>query len=224
MAFRSPVIRGRPLRASAVVHRCLPAYASQFASWRAGGRRRPLSANEPGEVKLSGELRWGTIHATTRRPMDRRSERAESAWCRGSGRSARIARARGSRPIAARSKQVIDLSKRYHVMSRYTSLLVLENDQMFAEFGIKRTQRPPRRPRQSDVSAPAPAARAGRPHVGPPRACEPVLPSAPRHQRGRGAGQAAASLRPARRHGSRRAPRCRAAPRSAPRRRAPAMP
>jgi hypothetical protein len=38
-------------------------------------------------------------------------------------------------------KQVIDLSHRFHVMSRYTSLLVLENERMFAEFGIERTTR-----------------------------------------------------------------------------------
>jgi Ca-activated chloride channel family protein len=40
---------------------------------------------------------------------------------------------------AATVRQVVDMSKRYHVMSRYTSLLVLENDQMFAEYGIKRS-------------------------------------------------------------------------------------
>src|SRR5262249_5514870 len=37
--------------------------------------------------------------------------------------------------------EVVALSKRYHVMSRYASLLVLENDQMFAELGVKRTTR-----------------------------------------------------------------------------------
>ena len=37
---------------------------------------------------------------------------------------------------------VVELSKRYHVMSRYTSLLVLENDQMFAEFGVQRSAPP----------------------------------------------------------------------------------
>lgn len=41
----------------------------------------------------------------------------------------------------ARVKESIEISKRFHVMSRYTSLLVLENDLMFAEFGIKRTTR-----------------------------------------------------------------------------------
>lgn len=36
--------------------------------------------------------------------------------------------------------EVVDLSKRFRVMSRETSWLVLENEQMFAEFGITRTR------------------------------------------------------------------------------------
>ncbi|MEJ7730930.1 MAG: AgmX/PglI C-terminal domain-containing protein [Polyangiaceae bacterium] len=37
--------------------------------------------------------------------------------------------------------EVVALSTRYHVMSRHTSLLVLENERMFAQFGIERTAR-----------------------------------------------------------------------------------
>ena len=37
------------------------------------------------------------------------------------------------------AKEIIDLSKRFRVMSRETSWLVLESQQMFAEFGIKRS-------------------------------------------------------------------------------------
>lgn len=36
-------------------------------------------------------------------------------------------------------QEAIALSRQFHVLSRYTSLLVLENDRMFAEFGILRT-------------------------------------------------------------------------------------
>lgn len=39
------------------------------------------------------------------------------------------------------SAEAIALSRQHHVLSRHTSLLVLENDRMFAEFGIQRTQR-----------------------------------------------------------------------------------
>jgi hypothetical protein len=35
--------------------------------------------------------------------------------------------------------EIVSLSRRHHVLSRFTSLLVLENDRMFAEFGIART-------------------------------------------------------------------------------------
>lgn len=38
-------------------------------------------------------------------------------------------------------KETVDLSKRFHVMSRHTSFLVLESEKMFAEFGVERTTR-----------------------------------------------------------------------------------
>ncbi|MBN2192015.1 MAG: AgmX/PglI C-terminal domain-containing protein [Polyangiaceae bacterium] len=37
-------------------------------------------------------------------------------------------------------EQIVRLSRRHHVLSRQTSLLVLENARMFAEFGVRRTQ------------------------------------------------------------------------------------
>jgi hypothetical protein len=39
-------------------------------------------------------------------------------------------------------KESIDLSKRFHILSRLTSMLVLENDAMFAGYGVKRTVAP----------------------------------------------------------------------------------
>ncbi len=42
--------------------------------------------------------------------------------------------------------EVLELSKRFRVMSRRTSWLVLENEQMFAEFGIPRTAAPGAQP------------------------------------------------------------------------------
>jgi Ca-activated chloride channel family protein len=38
-------------------------------------------------------------------------------------------------------RRVVELSKEHHVMSRHTALLVLENERMFREFGVQRTQR-----------------------------------------------------------------------------------
>ncbi len=37
-------------------------------------------------------------------------------------------------------REIVRLSRHYHVMSRHTAMLVLENERMFAEFGIERTQ------------------------------------------------------------------------------------
>ncbi len=41
---------------------------------------------------------------------------------------------------AAATAETVALSRQHHVLSRRTSLLVLENDRMFAEFGIQRSQ------------------------------------------------------------------------------------
>jgi len=141
MSLRSPVIR------SAAVE--LPnsfgdVYPRTLRNLRLGeqvvlvGR---LSGNEPGEVKLRGDLdgqpyalsrqvRW-TPEAARQNPL------APRLWAL--SRISDLESATDPETI----KHVIELSKRYHVMSRYTSLLVLENDQMFAEFGIKRTAPPP---------------------------------------------------------------------------------
>ncbi len=42
---------------------------------------------------------------------------------------------------AATQQEVVALSQRHHVASRFTSLLVLESERMFREFGVQRTQR-----------------------------------------------------------------------------------
>ncbi|UQA59008.1 AgmX/PglI C-terminal domain-containing protein [Polyangium aurulentum] len=52
---------------------------------------------------------------------------------------ARIASLEGA-GSAASEPEIVALSKQHHVMSRHTSLLVLENDRMFAAYGIPRTQ------------------------------------------------------------------------------------
>jgi Ca-activated chloride channel family protein len=144
LSLRSPVIRGAKVE--------LPGsfgdvYPRRLRNVRLGeqivlvGR---LAANEPGDVTLRGDLdgqpyvltravRW-TPEAARQNPLVPR------LWS-----LARIADLEKATDPAT-AKQVIDLSKRYHVMSRYTSLLVLENDQMFAEFGIKRTAPPPAGP------------------------------------------------------------------------------
>lgn len=60
--------------------------------------------------------------------------------------------------------RVVALSREAHVLSRHTSLLVLENERMFAEFGVARTTR--RAGDQSDHGFGAPDAARGSPALG----------------------------------------------------------
>src|SRR5581483_6305120 len=49
-------------------------------------------------------------------------------------------------------KESVELSKRFHVLSRLTSMLVLENDAMFAAYGVKRTVASPNAPSPSPAT------------------------------------------------------------------------
>jgi len=137
MALRSPVIRGAAVE---VPGSFVDVYPKTLRNLRLGeqvvlvGR---LLTQEPGLVRLRGEIA-GETYALTR-PVRWTSEASRQnplvprLWS-----LAKISDLEGSTD-ATTVKQIVDMSKRYHVMSRYTSLLVLENDQMFAEYGIKRT-------------------------------------------------------------------------------------
>ncbi len=105
-----------------------------------------LSARRAGKVVLSGQL--GSRDYQITRPIQwteqagRNNPLVPRLWA-----SARVDKLQASSDKKAR-KQVIALSKQYRVMSRHTSFLVLENDAMFAQFGIRRTIR--RADEQSD--------------------------------------------------------------------------
>jgi Ca-activated chloride channel family protein len=140
MALRSPVIHGAQMELPSSF---TDVYPRTLPNLRLGeqvvvvGR---LAANEPGEVKLRGDLD-GQPYALTRAvkwtaEASRQNPLVPRLWS-----LARLSDLEAASDAGA-VKQAIDLSKQYHVMSRYTSLLVLENDQMFAEFGIKRTAAP----------------------------------------------------------------------------------
>jgi Ca-activated chloride channel family protein len=66
-------------------------------------------------------------------------------------------------------REIVRLSRHYHVMSRHTAMLVLESERMFAEFGIERTQ-------PAEPLAPATHAAKGQ-DVERPREIEEGLPS-----------------------------------------------
>ncbi|MFO0761704.1 MAG: AgmX/PglI C-terminal domain-containing protein [Byssovorax sp.] len=94
-------------------------------------------AGEQGTITLRGTLGgapWETSRALAWAPASADARAFARLWA-----GAKIADLEGSRDAAA-DKQIVALSAAHHVMSRRTALLVLENDRMFAEFGIERTQ------------------------------------------------------------------------------------
>jgi Ca-activated chloride channel family protein len=111
-----------------------------------------FAGTQPGDVRLSGTL-GGEPYAITRAvrltsETSRQNPLVPRLWAQ-----ARIGALEASDAPSA-VQQTVDASKQYHVMSRYTSLLVLENDAMFHEFGIKRTSAPGS---LSDLAAQAPS-------------------------------------------------------------------
>jgi Ca-activated chloride channel family protein len=137
MALRSPVIRGATVE---VPSSFVDVYPKTLRNLRLGeqvvlvGR---LTTQEPGLVRLRGEVA-GESYALTRpvrwtAEANRQNPLVPRLWS-----LAKISDLESATDPTT-VKQIVDMSKRYHVMSRYTSLLVLENDQMFAEYGIKRS-------------------------------------------------------------------------------------
>jgi hypothetical protein len=98
--------------------------------------KRSSGGNEPFNVTLRGRLN-GAPYALTRRV----SVDAEPGALPFAGRLWAQSRIRELETSgdASGAKELIELSKQFRVMSRETSWLVLESDQMFADFGIKRT-------------------------------------------------------------------------------------
>ncbi len=135
LAMRAPVLREATLETPPGLH---DVYPRVLPSLRAGqdllvvGR---LSAGATGEVRLRGDLGGASFAQAAPLPAAEDTSRtAGRIWA-----AARIAELEGSGEPAA-VNEVVALSRRHHVLSRHTSLLVLENDRMFAEFGIERTR------------------------------------------------------------------------------------
>jgi Ca-activated chloride channel family protein len=128
-----------------------------------------IGTPRPGDVRLTGTLA-GQPYAITRAVRLASTAAAQNPLVPRLWAQARIAALEAS-DTASAAAQILDVSKQYHVMSRYTSLLVLENDAMFSEFGIKRTT--PQPGGLSDLAAPAPKAAA----LEPEKATSPVSPS-----------------------------------------------
>ncbi len=96
-----------------------------------------LAKVEDGTAKLTGELEgapWATdVAIAWGSGAERQATIVPRLWA-----AQRIDDLVASGDVGAK-KEVVDLSKRFHVLSRYTSMLVLENDAMYAEMGIART-------------------------------------------------------------------------------------
>ncbi|MBK8251386.1 MAG: AgmX/PglI C-terminal domain-containing protein [Polyangiaceae bacterium] len=88
-----------------------------------------------GEVRLSGNVNGAPVSLTRSLDWSRALEAPSSAvhamWAR-----ARIAELEADE-TAASTKEVVRLSTVHHVLSRSTALLVLENEQMFIDTGIR---------------------------------------------------------------------------------------
>jgi Ca-activated chloride channel family protein len=135
LAMRAPVLKNATLEAPPEMR---DVYPRALPSLRVGQEllvvgRMPAGASATVRVRgdlagkaFTGEKEIGATHAA--------SAPARRVWA-----AARIAELEGAADPAS-AKQVVALSKEHHVLSRRTALLVLENDRMFAEFGIERTQ------------------------------------------------------------------------------------
>lgn len=96
-----------------------------------------LTGNAPFSVTLRGTLDripYALLRQVTPKPGSEALPFAQRLWA-----EARI-RELSASTAAGALKELIEVSKRFRVMSRETSWLVLETEQMFAEFGIPRSK------------------------------------------------------------------------------------
>ncbi len=171
LGLRSPVIVGPRIELPPGLGE---AYPSSLPNLRLGqqvvlvGRLLHGGPDAPTEVRLAGMLAGQPYTLSQRITLaggsTRQNPLVPRLWAQ-----ARIAELEGQRDDRAVAT-ITELSKQYHVMSRYTSLLVLENDAMYSEFGIKRTKAGGS---LSDLAAPA-AATAVAPTTGPLAPAEPM--------------------------------------------------
>lgn len=94
------------------------------------------SSSAPFNVTLRGRLNGDAY--TLSRPVALESTPGSLPFASRLWATARIRELEASGDATA-AKQLVELSRQFRVMSRETSWLVLENEQMFAEFGIPRT-------------------------------------------------------------------------------------
>ena len=138
--LRTPLLVGATLQVSGGISELQPSLLPSVRLGEelvvVGKRSMRVATDEPFEVTLRGRLNGAPYTLTRRVTVD--SEPGALAFAGRLWAQSRI-RSLETSGDASSTKELIELSKQFRVMSRETSWLVLESDQMFADFGIKRT-------------------------------------------------------------------------------------
>jgi Ca-activated chloride channel family protein len=137
LGLRAPLLTGATLEVPASVSEVFP---RALPPLRVGQELLVVARATPGEqgeITLRGTL--GDAPCALRRALSWAPEGSDERVAPRLWASAKIADLEASNEPRA-DKEIVALSTAHHVMSRKTALLVLENDRMFAEFGIPRTQ------------------------------------------------------------------------------------
>jgi Ca-activated chloride channel family protein len=136
-SLRAPLVRHARLSLPSNFVLPYPAELPAIALGRPLAVVARLASPEDGEVVLRGQLDGEPYeaHFPLALPTDPASQSpaVPRLWA-----AARVADLETSDSKAA-TDEVIRLSRRFHILSRHTSFLVLENDTMFEDFGIART-------------------------------------------------------------------------------------
>lgn len=158
MGLRMPVIRGVSVELPGFMS---DVYPKALPNLRLGQEvrlvGRAAGARGAGEIALRGEMggakyevRKSVAMDTEAEGLERKNPLVPRLWA-----EAKIADLEASAGGKDAIQEIIELSKGFHVMSRHTALLVLENERMYSAFGIRRTTR--RAGDQSDHGFAAPS-------------------------------------------------------------------
>ena len=135
--LRRPVIHGAKVTLPASITEVYPATLPALRLGQQVLLVGKLARPEGDAVTLTGELD-GKPYSFSAKPVWGDGPMAQTPLVPRLWASRRIDALRTSGDAAA-AKEIVDLSQRFHVLTPLTSLLVLENDAMFAEMGIART-------------------------------------------------------------------------------------
>jgi Ca-activated chloride channel family protein len=140
MGLRAPVIRDVAIELPTSLRDVYPRALPNLRL----GQEVLLVARSVGDVSgaigLRGELGGAPYSRSKTIKMEGKTTESQNPLVPRLWAEARVRELEASSEKDAAAEAIL-LSKRFHVMSRHTALLVLENERMFAEFGIRRTTR-----------------------------------------------------------------------------------